>query len=443
MQRYGSQEAPRIAYLIKCFPRVSETFILHEVLELEHQGLPLRIFSLLEPSGGKVAQAVRDVQAAVTYVPQRSPRGVLALLAAAGRRFAKSPWRFLHTAVGAVTREPARSALRHLLYATYLAGELEREQVTHLHAHYANTPATVAQLVHQLTGIPFSFTAHAKDIYLTPQAALHHKMQMASFVVTCTAYNQRYLTALAGASLQQRVYRIYHGLNLRAFPVLGTYAYARPVRPLVLVVARLVEKKGLPDLLRACWLLCERGYDFDCRIVGEGVLRPNLERDIRELGLEDRVRLWGAEAHERVIEMYRQAAVVALPSVIGENGDRDGIPNVLVEALYMGVPVVSTPVSGIPELITSGVNGLLCPPHDPEALADAIARLLDDPLLRDQLIRAGRQTVLERFDMASNALRLKQLFLGDVPGVSFAMEQAQVIASSVDEMEDRVLAGTR
>ncbi len=318
MLRSVPRATPKIAYLIKCFPRLSETFILNEVLELEQQGLPLRIYSLLQPGDSNVMHTARDVRATVTYVPRRTPRGVLTLLATAGRRLATSPLRTLRIASGAVRREPPRAALRRLMYATYLAEQMEREGITHLHAHYANTPATVAQLIHQFTGIPFSFTAHTKDIYLTPPPELARKMQAARFVVTCTAYNQRHLAALADAPLRQRIHRIYHGVNLRAFPTAGTYAYVRPVRPLVLAVARLVEKKGLPDLLRACRLLLDRGYDFECRLVGEGVLRPTLEQDIRDLGLSDRVRLWGAEAHERVLEMYRQATVVALPSVIGE-----------------------------------------------------------------------------------------------------------------------------
>ncbi len=154
------------------------------------------------------------------------------------------------------------------------------------------------------------------------------------------------------------------------------------MRPLILTVARLVEKKGLLYLLRACRALRDQGYGFDCRIVGEGPLRATLEQHIHELGLTDTVELAGAETHERVIEMYQQATLFALPSVVAENGDRDGIPNVLVEALYLRVPVVSTPVSGIPELIRSESNGLLVPERDHAVLANAIKRLLDDPLLR-------------------------------------------------------------
>ena len=403
------QNLPRIAYLIKCFPRTSETFILHEILELEHQGLALRIFSLYEPSTTKVPEAVQEVRAPVTYLPGHFLRRTLALLPAAARRFLKAPWRFLCIALSAVIhyRQPF-VLLKHLLYAAYLAGQFEREGITHVHAHFANMPTAVAQFVYQFTGISYSFTAHAKDIYLSRPADLAYRMHMARFVVTCTAYNQRYLAGLADQGLDGHIHCIYNGLNLRAFPA---GVSVPPAHTLILTVARLVEKKGLSYLVQACRILTDQGYDFTCRIVGEGLLRPVLEQEICDLGLTGWVELWGAETHERVIEMYRHATLVALPCVIGENGDRDGIPNVLVESLYMGVPVVSTPVSGIPELITPEVNGLLVAPRDSAALAAAIARLLADPQLCGRLALAGRQTVLARFDMARNVTRLLQLLL--------------------------------
>jgi glycosyltransferase involved in cell wall biosynthesis len=405
------QGPPKIAYLIKCFPRLSETFILHEVLELERQGLPLRIFSLLEPAG-KINKAVQDVQAPVTYIPHGFLSGMLILFAAAARRFLKHPWIFLRVCLAAIVRFHHPATPRHLFYAAYLATQLEQEGITHLHAHYANTPATVALLAHQFTGIPYSFTAHAKDIYLSRKESLAYKMKEARFIVTCTGYNQQHLAELSGQPGDVAIHRIYHGLNLRVFPPYASTALEPFARPLILSVARLVEKKGLLYLLQACRILKEQGYDFTCRIVGEGPLRQALEQYICDLALTDQVELCGAETHERVITMYQQATLMALPCIIGEDGDRDGIPNVLVESLYMGVPVVSTPVSGIPELIMSEVNGLLVPPRDSAALAVAIARLLDDLRLRHRLAAAGRQTVLARFDMASNAQRLMRLLAG-------------------------------
>jgi glycosyltransferase involved in cell wall biosynthesis len=423
MEQNGQANSPKIAYVIKCFPRLSETFILHEVLELERQGLPLRIFSLLKPTG-KVNQAAQRVQAPVTYLPQGFFFRWLSLLAAATRRFVKNPFSFLAISVTALVRFHHPATLKHLLYAAYLSNQLERERITHLHAHYANTPATVALLAHQFTGIPFSFTAHAKDIYLSHRPTLAYKMKQARFTVTCTGYNQQYLASLAGPHDAVAVHRIYHGLDLSVFPAHTSGVSTPRARPLILTVARLVEKKGLRYLLQACRRLQDQGYDFTCRIVGEGPLRANLAQQIRDLGLSARVELWGADTHEHVIEMYRQATLFALPAVVAENGDRDGIPNVLVESLYMGVPVVSTPVSGIPELLSSERNGLLVPERDSAALAATIARLLDDPRLRERLATAGRQTVLARFDMASNTQRLMQLFLNSEDAPVLVAEDA-------------------
>lgn len=405
------QVSPKIAYLIKCFPRLSETFILHEVLELERQGLPLRIYSLLKPTG-KMSKAVQEVQAPVTYIPNGFPFGTLLLLAVAIQRFFKAPWCFLCISIAALVRHHHSSTPKHLLYAMYLAYQLEREGITHIHAHYANVPTTVVLLAHQFTGIPYSFTAHAKDIYLSRKATLAYKMRKARFVVTCTAYNQHYLRTLVDQCPDEHIHCIYHGLNLRIFPS-NTSIDPDPVtHPLILTIARLVEKKGLPYLLQACRMLKDQGYNFTCRIVGEGPLRSILEQEISKLALTDLVELRGAETHERVIEMYQHARMLVLPCIVGKDGDRDGIPNVLVESLHMGVPVVSTSVSGIPELITSEINGLLVEPHDSAALAFAMARLLDDPLLCRRLTLAGQQTVLERFDMARNTTYLKSLFLG-------------------------------
>ncbi len=409
MRKDSQQVGPqRLAYLLNGFPCLAETYILQEILELERQGLSLRIFALYEPSDAQLVEEAQSVQAPVTYIPRPGyfSRDMLLLLTAAVRRFFKAPWRFLHAGVLVAVHTRQLSASRHLLYAAYLADQLEHESITHLHAHFANTPGSVAQLAHLLTGISYSFTAHAYDIYLSSQAALAYKMQLATFVVTCTAYNQHYLVALVDQRVGERIHRIYHGLNVRAFP---SSPVVPSTSPRILVVGRLVEKKGMPYLLRACRLLIDQGYDFTCCIVGDGPLRPALEQEIRELALADRVELLGAQPHERVIELYQQATLVTLPCIVSQDGDRDGIPNVLVESLYMRVPIVSTTVSGIPELITSEVNGLLVPPNDSVALAAALGRLLDDPALRDRLATAGRQTVLEQFDMIQNVTHLIDL----------------------------------
>lgn len=399
----------KIAYILSAFPSLSETFILQEILELERQGLHLCLFSLEKPSDDVVIDAAQNLQSPITYFTQSS---LLILIGATARRFFTAPWRFLHTMLVLLIHYRQRSVLRHIFYASYLANQLKREGITHVHAHYATAPTSIAQATCLLTDMPYSFTAHAFDIYLSPKAVLAYKMQMARFVVTCTQYNQHYLKGLVDQSLGEHIHCIYHGLNLPTFssklPNISTSM--AQASPLILTVSRLVEKKGLSYLLQACKILKDKGYSFTCHIIGEGPLRQALEQEIRELKIGDRVELRGAETHERVVEMYQQSTISTLPCVIDKNGDRDGIPNVLVEALAIGVPVVSTPISGVPELITSEVNGLLVPPNDSEALASALARLLDDSSLRCRLAVAGRQTVVSNFDMCWNVKYLMNLF---------------------------------
>ncbi|MHB8596413.1 MAG: glycosyltransferase [Ktedonobacteraceae bacterium] len=443
MNHETTQYTPKIAYLMKCFPRLSETFILHEVLELEQQGLPLRIYSLLPPEG-KINDAARDVQATVTYVPRGFPTGMQILFVAALKRFLTSPLLFLQVCLLALFRFHHHATPKHLFLAAYIANQVERDGITHIHAHFANTPTTVALLVHQFTGVSYSFTAHAKDIYLSRKKSLGYKMSKARFVVTCTGYNQQYLNSLESPPESGTIHRIYHGLDLHAFPARSVSVAHSDACPLILSVARLVEKKGLSYLLDACQILKGQGYTFTCRIVGDGELRPLLEQRIRELSLSDCVELWGSEQHERVIEMYQQATLSVLPCVISENGDRDGIPNVLVESLFMGVPIVSTPISGIPELISSGLNGLLVPSRDSKALAIAMARLLDSPSLRHRLAYAGRRIVLEQFDMAHNATSLLHLLQREISSSSIVEDIREESLEAFLEMPpEQVRLGTR
>jgi glycosyltransferase involved in cell wall biosynthesis len=405
------QQYPKIAYILNSFPALSETFIVQEILELERQGLSLHLFSLAQPPAEKNVRVQWEGRSPLTYLAYRSK---FALLASAGRHLLVTPLlclRFLRAFLLMSVHYGLRNAGKSLIYAAHLARLLEPEKIRHLHAHYATEPAAVAQALYMLTGITYSFTAHAYDIYISNKKSLKYKMLMAQFIVTCTAYNQQYLKDIY--STNKRIHCIYHGLNLHAFSVPDLRSTSSsPSTPCILVVGRLLEKKGLSYLVQACGILKNRGYRFAVRIVGEGPLRLSLEQEIHMLGLSECISLLGAATHKDVVEMYRQATLFALPCIIGKDGDRDGIPNVLVEALYMGLPVVSTPISGIPELITTEINGLLVPPRDSNALADALARLIDDPELRNCLAMAGRQTVLERFDMARNVTSLLHLLYG-------------------------------
>jgi glycosyltransferase involved in cell wall biosynthesis len=288
---------------------------------------------------------------------------------------------------------------------------LSRSPADHLHAHFASTPTRVALFAHKLSGIPYTFTAHAKDIFAGDLEAFRVKLEGARAVVTCTQYNRDFLSKQYGPLCDGKLHCIYHGLDISQFK----FSLSRRDEagdPVILSVARLVEKKGLEDLIIAADILRRRGRTFKVEIIGSGPLRDPLKAHAQRLGLADRVSLVGAQAHDAVCLAYQRASVFVLPCVVASNGDRDGIPNVLLEAMASGVPVVSTPVSGIPELVASGVNGILVPQHDAMSLADAIERLLASRELSERLARAARTKLESSFSLEASADELLAIFRG-------------------------------
>jgi glycosyltransferase involved in cell wall biosynthesis len=420
-----------VAYILKGFPRTSETFITNEIFLLEQLGLRLSLFSLLRLTGQKQHAVVDEIKAAPEYLPETTSlkdegparwlrNNLSKFTGAHARLIAARPLCYLaafFTAVRCSFRyrregslRPKFSFIKEFLLAGHIAERVLADGgVRHLHAHFAHTSTTVAWFTSRLTGLPFSFTAHAKDIYLkelNPGDLLRAKLRRARFVVTCTRANRDHLAAL---SRETPIHVIYHGLDTARFAPPGTRA-ARD-KPLILSVGRFVEKKGFTFLVEACRLLRARGRDFECRIVGDGGdYRERVRALIRELGLEDSVRVCPAVTQEELIGVLGEATLFALPCQVVESGDRDGIPNVLVEAMATGLPVVSTDISGIPELIVDGENGLLVPERDAAALAGAIERLLDDAALRGRLGAAGRATVCRDFDARRNVRALYALF---------------------------------
>jgi glycosyltransferase involved in cell wall biosynthesis len=292
-------------------------------------------------------------------------------------------------------------------------------------------PTTVAEIVNRLTGIPYSFTAHAKDIYLTPPAELARKIKGAECVLACTAYNQRYLAGLADQDTQ--VHLAYHGIDVsRFYAPSGEDSRRNGETPLILSVARFCEKKGLEFLIEACRILADRGFHFQCQIVGYGVLRDNLEKMIVNLGLQSRVLLPGRMTQDQLAALYPRASLFVLPCLVTENGDRDGIPNVLIEAMACEVPVISTDVAGVSELVEHQKNGLLVEQRDARALADAMELLLGSPAVRNSLARNGRETALHRFTREASAHRVYGILssvLDSSGSVDVAREQAGVSLS--------------
>jgi glycosyltransferase involved in cell wall biosynthesis len=434
----------KVAYVLKGFPRLSETFIAHEIHQLERLGLALRIYSVLDNHEPVVHPVVDAIRAPLTYLPPTTSLSATTLLrwlpenlgpywrahAAVLRR---RPLAWLGTALLAVgfawtlrSRQAGAGLavkkvfIKEFLQAGWIAREVLRAgDVSHLHGHFCHGVATITWFTSRLTGLPFSFTAHAKDIYqteLNPGRLLERKLGAARFVATCTCENARVLRARHPRP--DEVHAIYHGLDTDWFS--PGFRLAREGAPLLLAVGRLVEKKGFDRLLDACALLRERGLPFRCRIVGEeGSAGPALRARIAEHGLSDQVELQPAVAQDRLRDIYREAAVFVLPCRVMEDGDRDGFPNVLAEAMAMGVPVVSTPISGIPEMIDDGVHGLLVD-GTATSLAAAIERVCTEPALRARLATAARERIVERFDSRQTTATLRDLFLRQLQAAEHA-----------------------
>ncbi len=395
----------KIAYVLKMYPRFSETFILSEILELERQGVDVHIFSLKKPDDGRFHADLSRVRAPVTYVPEHL-RVDPGAFAAAHRavaawhpaRYRRLLWRTL------ARRRPG--ALRRLSQAAYIAPILCREGITHVHAHFASSATSVAHALHRLAGVSYSFTAHAKDIFHddVDLRSVARKAGAARFVVTVSDFNRAFLGQVSPAA---RVERIYNGLDLQQFHRNGT----RPDDlPLVLGVGRLVEKKGFDDLVRACAQLRDEGLAFRCQIVGKGEREAELRGLIDDLGVADRVTLAGPMPRDALLGLYPRAAALAAPCVVGADGNRDGLPTVLIEAMALGVPVISTPVTGIPELVADGETGVIVDERSPAALAGAIRDLVTDRARAAGLADAARRRVEREFDLRANVAHLRRLF---------------------------------
>lgn len=422
-----------IAYILKGFPRLSETFISNEIHLLESLGLRLRLYSVKSGDKDKVHDVVARIRAPLTYLPETTSLSNTSLW-----RWLKENWpnysdshrallrrrpiAYLTTLLATLAMsvryresmlaEPRIVFIKEFLQAGAIAEQIAAAgTIRHLHGHFCHGATTITWLVSKLTGIPFSFTAHAKDIYqedLNPGDLLPRKMRAARFVTTCTDANHQHLAARHPAP--DTLHTVYHGLDTEYFSPLPQRASAEP--PLLLSVGRFVEKKGFAYLVSACALLKQQDVRFRCVIVGEkGDQSARIAQMLHDLNLTDRVTLAGPLTHGELRNLYRAASVFALPCVITEDGDRDGIPNVLAEAMAMGIPIVSTPISGIPEIVDQGVEGLLVPDRDSEALAAAIGRLLRDTALAERLAAAARRKICDCFDSRKTTLQLKALFM--------------------------------
>lgn len=403
---------PRIGYVLKMYPRFSETFVVTEILAVEREGADLDVFSLRAPVDGRFHEAVSRVRAPVTYLSSPAkPADLWSSL---------EECRIHHRAgvadhLDELLAAPSGDAHQALVLAAMVA----ERGITHLHAHFGSVAASVTRLAARIAGITYSMTLHAKDIFHqdVDHAALAERLRDAALAVTVSDYNQRYLRSVHGDAAHS-VVRIYNGIDLDAFAV--SAPLRRPRR--VVGVGRMVEKKGFVHLLDAVALLHRQLRPVHLDLVGSGAEEAALRARADSLGITDLITFHGALTQDETREVVRSAAALAAPCVVGVDGNRDGLPTVVLESLALGTPVVSTPVTGIPEAVIPGSTGLLVPEADAPALADALARLVDDAGLRCELAAAGRRHVEAHFDARSNG----QLLHSRLDGLARARQEVAV-----------------
>lgn len=405
----------RIVVLLKGYPRLSETFIAQELRGLELAGRNLVLVSMRRPTDTRRHPVHDEIRAPVHYLPEYLHEAPLRVLRAALAGLLRPGfWPAAALLARDFRRDRTRNRLRRFGQALVLANEWPAGGGW-LHVHFIHTPASVARYAAVLFGVPWSCSAHAKDIWTSPDWDIAEKLAAARGVVTCTRAGFDQLRSLAADPA--RVHLSYHGLDLNRFPHFsGRRAGgdgSDPQRPVtILSVGRAVEKKGYDVLLDA---LARLPSDLHWRFVhiGGGDLLEPLKEQAGRLGLADRIEWLGAMTQTDVLDAYRRADLFVLPCRVAGDGDRDGLPNVLVEASSQGLPCLSTTVSGVPELIEDGVDGLLVAPEAPDALAAALAHAISDPALRERLGAAADTKVRAAFDHQTSIRQLDVLFSRD------------------------------
>ena len=421
----AAAKAGRVAVVLKGYPRLSETFIAQEIAALEQRGLEILIVSLRHPTERRTHAVHAEIRAPKLYLPE--------YLYAEVRRVLRAWWRVRRWPAYAearalwlrdLARDPTPNRIRRFGQALVLARELP-EDIGRLHVHFLHTPASVTRYAAVLRGLPWSGSAHAKDIWTTPEWEKREKLAACEWLVSCTAANRDHLAALAPAG---KVELVYHGLDFARFPPPPHRRSSRDGRDavdpvVILSVGRLVEKKGMDVLLEA---LARLPADLHWRLVhvGGGPLADALERQAQALGIAARVAWRGALAQDELLPEYRAADIFALACRIARDGDRDGLPNVLVEAQSQALPCVATAVSAIPELIRDGVTGLLVAADTPADFARALESCITDPARRAALGEAGRARVTAEFDLHDNLDRLAAKF-----GLADRSARAQRVAA--------------
>jgi len=396
---------PEVAYLFERFPSFGQTFCYREVAELERQGTTVHVYSIRRPAGEPPQDWDPRIVERVHYLPEEKP------LVAEIERILKT--KAVSDRVRAAVKDWGRqSDFLRLYQGIYVGVRLQEKGIRHIHAHFAGMAARTVYWINDFFGLPYSFTAHANDIFAPRDFAisLAKLIERAAAIVTVSDYSVRLLQERFPESAA-KIQRVYNGVDLAGFT--ATDFASTP--PQIVSIGRLIEKKGFTDLIAACALLRSRGKLFRCAIIGEGPLEDSLRSQIADGGLSDFVELTGPQTQTQITERLAHAAIFALPCTREADGGMDNLPTVIMEAMAAALPVISTPLGGIPEMVEDGVNGALISDRDPFALAAAIERLLDDPSRARQLGERGRQIAREKFSVEESARQLREIFATEIP----------------------------
>lgn len=391
---------PEIAYLLERFPSFGQTFCYREVAELERQGTKVHVYSIRRPTDEPAQDWDEQIVRRVHYLPEES-----ALVREVDRAMREG--RVPVAAREALEKWGRQSDFLRLYQAIYVGLRLQESGIRRLHAHFAGMAARTAYWIHQFFGIPYSFTAHANDIFAPRDfvVSLAKLLTNAAAVVTVSDFAAEFLRNRFPEAAP-KVHRIYNGVDLSRFHPVD---FGSGV-PAIVSIGRLIEKKGFADLISACRLLLERGRDFVCEIIGEGPLESALQAQIARDGLEAGVKLIGPQTQSQIALRLAHATIFVLPCTREEGGGMDNLPTVIMEAMAAGLPVISTPLAGVPEMVEDKANGILVPEHDPEAVRAAIESLIANPEQARRFGDRGREIAREKFSIEASARALRALF---------------------------------
>lgn len=407
-----------VAYMMSRFPKLTETFILYEVIALQEQGLEVALYPLWREETSVMHPEAEPLMGEANFLPTLSWQIIQAnlhFLRCCRRRYLDAVWTLLRSNWGSLRYFLA--ALAIIPKSALFAQRMTAENIEHIHAHFASHPAAAAFFIHRLTGIPYSFTAHGSDIH-RDKRMLAEKVAEASFVVPISSFNRDVILKACGfdKAAEKKMVIIHCGVDSDYFQPqpCENGRYAEGKRLAIVCVGTLHEVKGQTHLLEACRQLKERGIPFDCCFIGGGPDEEKLKKQVEESGMTENVHFLGRRPRNEIAQLLQTADVLVAPSVPSQDGRREGIPVVLMEAMACGLPVIASRLSGIPELVQDGRSGILTPPGDAGAVANALVHLYCDPETRQEMGREGRRVILERFDLRSNAARLAGRFRPEV-----------------------------